>query len=260
MDVRRYFNRKCFALLVVIGFVTFSPIYDLLTYGQRHNTAIREIGRFNQRTPPDVSSFYESQPLNSTSTVDVLQALRNDGFSPLLLSKFSENRSATRAKTHRNLVTTNSSTKPRVPNIVHYVFMGYGLTFTFVNYLSFLSVEQFIKPDQILVHGVDRPVGHWWNLTVDQVKNIYHVKRPYMDTAPNGEPLRYAAHAADYIRLDALLREYLTTISLLRVGRQYDSYVYGFRVLCHDVQLMMSSNCLYHNPRSFQDQNEEKIT
>ena len=99
----------------------------------------------------------------------------------------------------------NSTKTFRVPNVVHYVFLGSDLNFTFVNYLSYRSVERFIKPNQIFVHGDHTPDGKWWNRTVEEVKNIYHVKRTYTRKAPNGQPYRFPAHISDYMRAETLL-------------------------------------------------------
>src|SRR6218665_3809803 len=99
----------------------------------------------------------------------------------------------------------NSMQNVRVPNVVHYVFLGSDLTFTFNNYLSYRSVDRFIRPDQIFVHVDHTPSGKWWNRTIDEVKNIYHVKRKYSDKAPNGIPFKFPAHISDYVRAEILL-------------------------------------------------------
>lgn len=62
-----------------------------------------------------------------------------------------------------------------VPNVVHYVLIGVARNLSFYEYLSFLSVEKFQKPDQIFVHGDIIPDGPWWNRTIQEVPNIYHV-------------------------------------------------------------------------------------
>ena len=95
-----------------------------------------------------------------------------------------------------------------VPNVVHYVFIGSDFEFKFMTYLSFLSVERFLKPAQIFIHGNVIPSGKWWNVTVEQVRNIYHVQRSLPERAPNGQPFKYTAHVSDYMRAEILLREY----------------------------------------------------
>lgn len=151
----------------------------------------------------------------------VLTAIRADGYNLTLCSKKFVSYGGSHRQTNNNGKITSvvkallnfteevlSSADPIVPNVVHYVLIGPNLTFTFVNYLSFLSVERFLKPEQIFVHGDSTPTGHWWNLTLRQVKNIYHVERPYVKTAVNGQPFRFVAHASDYIRAKVLLRKY----------------------------------------------------
>lgn len=100
------------------------------------------------------------------------------------------------------------SQKLKVPNVVHYVYTGPGLRFTFVNYLSYRSAGRYIRPDQIFVHGDHAPSGPWWNRTVREVKDIYHVKRIPSKTAPNGKAYIYQAHISDFMRTEILLRRY----------------------------------------------------
>jgi len=95
-----------------------------------------------------------------------------------------------------------------VPNVVHYVFIGSDFEFKFMTYLSFLSVQRFLKPAQIFIHGNAIPSGKWWNVTLEQVNNIYHVERPRPEHTPNGQPFKFMAHVSDYMRAEILLREY----------------------------------------------------
>jgi len=101
----------------------------------------------------------------------------------------------------------NSMQNVRVPNVIHYVFLGSDLKFTFINYLSYRSVDRFIRPDQIFVHGDHIPSGKWWNRTIGEVQNIYHVKRIYSNNAPNGKPYNFKAHISDYMRTKTLMSE-----------------------------------------------------
>ena len=90
-----------------------------------------------------------------------------------------------------------------VPNIVHYISVG-TWNFTFLNYLSFRSVHTHIKCDYILVHGDGLPHGIWWNRTLDETPNIYHVyrKRPIRI---QGRKVRWLEHSTDIMRLQTIL-------------------------------------------------------
>src|SRR6218665_203648 len=122
-----------------------------------------------------------------------------------IVSNKSTNNGSTSGRCHSIVGQLNSTKAFRVPNVVHYVFLGSDLTFTFCNYLSYRSVERFIRPNQIFVHGDHVPSGKWWNRTIDEVKNIYHVKRRYTNKAPNGQQYKYPAHISDYMRAETLL-------------------------------------------------------
>lgn len=98
-----------------------------------------------------------------------------------------------------------NAVKFQVPNIVHYVWLGDDLSFTFIHYLSFLSVHRFINPSKILVHGNKGPLGYWWERTKKEVSNIYVVRVSMPKTALNGQPFKYIAHASDFIRALILL-------------------------------------------------------
>jgi hypothetical protein len=93
-----------------------------------------------------------------------------------------------------------------VPNIVHYVLFGSGL-FTFLNYISFKSANKFIRPQFIFVHGDGIQQGQWWNRTIEEIPNIYFIRRPHILTIQNRKPFSYA-HQADIIRLQVLQGEW----------------------------------------------------
>jgi len=95
-----------------------------------------------------------------------------------------------------------------VPNVVHYVWLGSDLNFTFLHYLSFLSVHHFIVPSYIFVHGETEPAGYWWNRTIHQVDNVFHVSHAPRTLAPSGTPFNYKAHASDVIRMEIILSKY----------------------------------------------------
>jgi len=59
-----------------------------------------------------------------------------------------------------------------VPNIVHYVLMGYN-QINFVHYLSFLSVLKIQKPDQIMIHCDCYQIeGQYWAKLNNQFKEL----------------------------------------------------------------------------------------
>jgi len=95
-----------------------------------------------------------------------------------------------------------------VPNVVHYVWLGTDLDFTFINYLSFRSVHRFIRPQFIFVYGEQGPRGTWWERTVKEVDNIYHVFRAAPLVAPSGNKFKYKAHASDLLRTQIICGKY----------------------------------------------------
>src|SRR6218665_2968442 len=172
-------------------------VLDALTRDGNKPVAVSEVEIY--RSPPEftISCSNASQPDKQVTRV------------PHNLSQIVSNKSAnggsTGGRCHPMVGQLNSTKALRVPNVVHYVFLGSDLTFTFCNYLSYRSVERFIRPNQIFVHGDHVPSGKWWNRTIDEVKNIYHVKRRYTNKAPNGQQYKYPAHISDYMRAETLL-------------------------------------------------------
>jgi len=92
----------------------------------------------------------------------------------------------------------------KVPNVVHYVWLGSDLKFTFIQYLSFLSVHRYIVPIYIFVYGESGPTGYWWNRTVHDVDNIFYVPRIAPTHAPSGKKFRFKAHASDLLRTQVI--------------------------------------------------------
>ena len=117
----------------------------------------------------------------------------------------------------------SSSDLYRIPNTVHYVWFG-KIEFTFVNYLSLLSVDKFIKPDYIFIHGDSIPGGEWWNRTTSEVPNIYHVEMECPWMAPNGQRFKWIQHVSDYIRVKTISGMY-TSISNIRSWLASMSYI-----------------------------------
>ena len=95
-----------------------------------------------------------------------------------------------------------------VPNVVHYIRIHQpGATFnelpeaTFLQYLSFLGVQQHIRPTHILIHGNVLPRGEWWRRSANDVANIYFVNMT--DDIPTeiyGRRLKHLLHRTDLLR------------------------------------------------------------
>ena len=98
-----------------------------------------------------------------------------------------------------------------VPNIVHYILYG-NEKFTFLHYLSFKSADRFIRPRFLFVHGdydIAADHGYWWRRMLDDVANVYYVRRPSVRSIQGRKP-RSVEHAADILRLHIIKGE-LTT-------------------------------------------------
>ena len=91
-----------------------------------------------------------------------------------------------------------------VPNIVHYFYFGVSWEFDFLNYLSFLGASKFIKPDHIFVHGNVIPHGPWWNRTLHEVPNLYHVHRE-QPVRIQGRKILRIEESANILRVQTLL-------------------------------------------------------
>jgi len=89
------------------------------------------------------------------------------------------------------------------------------LTFTFLQYLSFLGVHQHIRPRQIFIHGNVLPRGDWWRRTTNDVANIFFVEIVNVPTKIYGKTLAFVEHKTDILRLRIVY------------GKQQLSFVYG---------------------------------
>ena len=109
-----------------------------------------------------------------------------------------------------HLASTTSTPPFLVPNVVHYVWFKADRPFTFMHYLSFLSVQRYLAPDRVLLHG-DALLrsGVWWERALSEVDNLYFVNRTRPYKAPNGVELGYIEHAADIARLGIVLGEWM---------------------------------------------------
>lgn len=92
-----------------------------------------------------------------------------------------------------------------VPNIVHFVRFGENFTFGFVDYISMISVQRFIKPGLIFIWGDFLPKENsiWWMRTLRDVANLYYV---YVEsfTSIYGKPVLEIIHVSDVVRIKVL--------------------------------------------------------
>jgi hypothetical protein len=89
-----------------------------------------------------------------------------------------------------------------IPNIVHYISLG-SRPFSFLNFLSVLSVHQFVSPRFIYVHGDGLPSGYWWNRTLHTVPRIYFVPRQ-RTLRVQGYKVPWIEHSSDLLRLQTI--------------------------------------------------------
>ena len=91
-----------------------------------------------------------------------------------------------------------------VPNVVHYILFSRPMKFKFLTYLSYRSAHKFIKPNYILLHGDVLPTGYWWNRTLADVPNIYHL---YVKgtTSIYGQKFAYPTQHSNLLRLYIML-------------------------------------------------------
>ena len=148
----------------------------------------------------DVSDVYACRRLGTPdlSVFDFRELIRlRTGVTPRLLS------------TRTRPVTVDAGNDRRkyvVPNVVHYIHFGNRLRFRFMQYISYVSVHKFIKPDYIFVHGDTLPLSLWWKRTLAEVPNIYHV---FVKGARgvNGKKFFHRTQHSNILRLYILLGE-----------------------------------------------------
>ncbi|ELT89954.1 hypothetical protein CAPTEDRAFT_223031 [Capitella teleta] len=104
-------------------------------------------------------------------------------------------------KTHARKLSITSEMS--TPNVVHY-FWPKDKTFSFLSYLSLLSVEKFISPQYIVVHGTEVPTGTWWNKVLVNVPNILFMKKK-LSWNFSGISIRSARVATSLARMETIL-------------------------------------------------------
>lgn len=231
-------NVESLMVLILIFFVTGS--FYLKFYSRKllntrrldidsHNIEISN----NLNAYKDLSFEFENDIKSSSieNSFNILDALEKDGCKPVPVSLYFNR--CHKSRKHENCLEAESTKKDCsvkssdetiateltesfvVPNVFHYIFLGSNWDFTFLCYLSFRSLERFVKPEKIFIFGNVVLTGKWWNLTVEEVKNIYYVKVPcgsasvlgnFLQSAPSGKPYAYKQHSADVLRLEILLR------------------------------------------------------
>ena len=92
-----------------------------------------------------------------------------------------------------------------IPNIVHYVYFG-KWKMSFLEYLSFKSVDKHLRPKYLFIHGDTTISGHWWTKIKKEVANVYMVpwERPLKI---QGKRITKPEHCADITRIQILQGE-----------------------------------------------------
>ena len=111
---------------------------------------------------------------------------------------------------HRYVHRPETCDQQMVPNVVHYVSLG-RWEFSFLNYISFRSVDLLQKPSYIFVHGDGLPYGLWWERTMKEVANVYYVERK-RPRRIQGRKVRWLEHSTDVMRLQTILGKRLTCL------------------------------------------------
>lgn len=110
-------------------------------------------------------------------------------------------------RTRRYIRNLQDEANTQVPNIVHYTIDCSTHThFTYINYLSFVSVEKFIKPDRIYVHCDCVLNSTWWIRVLEDLANIHVVERHFPEFIQSQHP-RWPEHRKHVMKLQTLFRK-----------------------------------------------------
>lgn len=116
----------------------------------------------------------------------------------------------------RNIIEQLCTTHFKVPNILHYIWLGKG-NFDFMYFVSIYSGYKNQHPCLIFLYYDTLPSGEWWNLLLLRVPNIIPVKvNP--PSKIGGRKIVYVQHKSDILRLQILTKYggiYLDTDQLL---------------------------------------------
>ena len=167
------------------------------------------------RTCGALHDLTEDYPYGPPDTdADMLDELRSCGWQPRLL---------TRAVRRGKDTPVNTSASLVVANVVHYILFKNSsdntknFKFLFQHYLSFRSVHQFIRPRYIFLHGDLIPEGEWWQRTLQEIDNLYHVycEKP---TKIHDKAISFVEHASDIKRLTLLIGKYTRWHGAVELG------------------------------------------
>jgi len=93
------------------------------------------------------------------------------------------------------------------PPVVHYAKLSKSsqpVTLIFRDFVSLLSVYKFLRPEEIIIHTYGDVVGAYWEKSKrwrgTHVRLMTHKRLGSI----GGKSVKYIAHEADYIRLQAL--------------------------------------------------------
>lgn len=91
----------------------------------------------------------------------------------------------------------------RIPKIVHFIYglRGPEPTLDLIHYLAIKSAHDVLKPDKILFHYHYMPVGD----VFERARPMLTLRHVPLVTNIFGRPVSHFAHAADVVRLEALL-------------------------------------------------------
>jgi len=92
------------------------------------------------------------------------------------------------------------------PQLVHFIF---GLSddplqrhFSYAHYLAVRAAHVHLQPATLLLHHAHLPTGEWWDAAVGMLT----LRRVALPRSVFGRPLAHAAHRADVLRLQLLIR------------------------------------------------------
>lgn len=98
-----------------------------------------------------------------------------------------------------------------VPNIVHLIWFGASRQFTFINYVSVLSVIRFQKPAKILLHCDHLPIGRWWQRLkheghYDNEAGLISIMARQPPAFVGRSRIDSVYHQADVVKLEVLVK------------------------------------------------------
>lgn len=209
--------RKTCLALICISYVTYFVVYAVNLGLLQHVWTVASGGGKVECSEQNIFVSRQSDPAESHLTFPQPSLLRHclasanpDQLPPAASPSAVRTRCHTRTpellsfrdskpiRSHRDLTT--------IPNVVHYVIFADVYHFTLLNYLSCISAHLFIQPTAIFIHGDVIPQGRWWEQTIEQVPNVYHVFIPRPLTI-QGWKLGFIEHASDITRLEILYRK-----------------------------------------------------